>query len=109
MNISKQKQPSKKKQPSAKWFVAFAVALSSCNSLPDIPDVSLGAPISQEPIEESYIYFVPVREDSERSELRMPLVDFLDSSMVCMSADDYAEMEKWIIESRRDARRCRRR
>lgn len=88
--------------------MVFAVALSSCNSLPDIPDVSLGAPIAQEPIEDSYVYFVPVREDSERSEERLPIVEFLNRDMVCMTADDYAEIEKWIIKSRRRARGCRR-
>jgi hypothetical protein len=71
-----------------------ALGISSCGTIKPVPQFEAGMIVEETPLEKSSVYWVPYYNSKEPYEESFR--KFLDKDPVCISADDYGSLKKYV-------------
>lgn len=86
--------------------LSLFVLVTSCGTIKPIPQFEAGMILEKSPLERSSVYWVPYYNSKDPYE--ESIQKFLDKDPICVSADDYGALKKYIQYLKKEAeKRCR--
>lgn len=86
--------------------LSLFVLVASCGTIKPVPQFEAGMILEKSPLDKSTVYWVPYYNSKDPYE--ESIQKFLDKDPVCISADDYGVLKKYVQYLKKEAeKRCR--